>query len=270
METLPCGGCSYCVRANKNWNKFLQKVDDVVNLAQVNPSITSGLRTSHKQVNTKQELDKVVLITKGWEEETNSKDMLNNLRAHIDVCAISPSTDADNGYFFSEYSPQDLRKEQEPDPDLKVLIEWLKTGNSPSEADMLLCSPAAKNYWRNKDMFGKDNNGIVVKTLFTSKSPIKVWIVPKTLRKEVMKCYHDLLSSGHQGVDRTLGRLKTQCYWYGMANEVKSYIFSCKECNTKKKTTRHRRFQLKTTMLAHLWKRCILVFRPTSGNGKWQ
>ena len=174
---IACGDCSYCVRANKNWNKFLQEVDDVVNLAQVNPSIISGLGISPKQVNTKQELDKVFhrLITKGWEEETDGKDMLNNLRSHINVCAICPSTDAGNGYFFSEYSPQDLRKEQEQDPDLKVLIEWLNTGNSPSEADTLLCSPAAKNYWINKDMFGKDNNGIVIKTLFTDKSPIKVW-----------------------------------------------------------------------------------------------
>ena len=247
-------------------------MDDVVNLAQVNPSITSGLRISHKQVNTKQELDKAVqrLITEGWEEETNGKNRLDNLRSHINVCAISPSTDAGNGYFFSEYSPQDLRKEQERDPDLKVLIEWLNTGKSPSEADMLLCSPAAKNYWINKDMFGKDNNGIVVKTLFIDKSPIKVWIVPKTLRKEVMKCYHDLPSSGHQGVDRTLGRLKTQCYWYGIANEVKSYIFSCKECSTKKKTTRQGRFPLKTYHAGSPMEKVHIDFLgplPKTGNG---
>ena len=29
LAALPCGGCSYCSRAHKNWNSFLMEVDDV-------------------------------------------------------------------------------------------------------------------------------------------------------------------------------------------------------------------------------------------------
>ena len=29
LAALPCGGCSYCARAHKNWNSFLMEVDDV-------------------------------------------------------------------------------------------------------------------------------------------------------------------------------------------------------------------------------------------------
>ena len=29
LAALPCGGCSYCSTAHKNWNNFLMEVDDV-------------------------------------------------------------------------------------------------------------------------------------------------------------------------------------------------------------------------------------------------
>ena len=89
------------------------------------------------------------------------------------------------------------------------------------------------------------------------------------MRKEVMKCYHDLPSSDNQGVDRTLGCLKMQCYWYGMTNEVKSYIFSCKECSTKKKTTQGR-FLLKTYHAGSPMETVHIEFLgplPKTGNG---
>ncbi len=33
LESLPCGGCSYCTRAHNQWSRFCEDVDDVVPLA---------------------------------------------------------------------------------------------------------------------------------------------------------------------------------------------------------------------------------------------
>ena len=55
-----------------------------------------------------------------------------------------------------------------------------------------------------------------------------------------------------------------------MANEVKSYIFSCKECSTKKKTTRQGRFPLKTYHAGSPMEKVHIDFLdplPKTGNG---
>ena len=33
VQDLPCGGCKYCVRANEQWDRFHEEVDDIVPLA---------------------------------------------------------------------------------------------------------------------------------------------------------------------------------------------------------------------------------------------
>ena len=33
VQDLPCGGCKYCVRANEQWDRFHDEVDDIVSLA---------------------------------------------------------------------------------------------------------------------------------------------------------------------------------------------------------------------------------------------
>ena len=33
VQDLPCGGCKYCVRANDQWDRFREEVDDIVPLA---------------------------------------------------------------------------------------------------------------------------------------------------------------------------------------------------------------------------------------------
>ncbi|CAC5368490.1 unnamed protein product [Mytilus coruscus] len=45
---------------------------------------------------------------------------------------------------------EDIKKEQEDDPDLKTLIHWLHTGKPPSEHELQLKSPATKHWWNCK------------------------------------------------------------------------------------------------------------------------
>ncbi|XP_052077924.1 heat shock 70 kDa protein 12A-like [Mytilus californianus] len=73
---------------------------------------------------------------------------------HPNVNAIT-----ETGIEASTYSPEQLRDYQSKDPDLELILVWDKT--EPSEATIFRCSPIAKKYWINKDMFYLDDNGIL-------------------------------------------------------------------------------------------------------------
>eukprot|EP00731_Ephydatia_muelleri_P002272 Em0001g2272a len=49
-----------------------------------------------------------------------------------------------------------------------------------------------------------------------------------------LKANHDIISSGHQGVEKTLQRLKRTAYWIGMANDTELYCRSCIVCQRSK------------------------------------
>ena len=59
-------------------------------------------------------------------------------------------------------------------------------------------------------------------------------IVPLSLQPTALKANHDIISSGHQGVEKTLQRLKHTAYWIGMAKDTALYCRSCMVCQRSK------------------------------------
>ncbi|VDI71163.1 Hypothetical predicted protein [Mytilus galloprovincialis] len=59
----------------------------------------------------------------------------------------------ETGIEASTYSPEQLRDYQSKDPDLELILVWFRDKTEPSEATIFRCSPIAKKYWINKDMF---------------------------------------------------------------------------------------------------------------------
>ncbi|KAL5506361.1 hypothetical protein EMCRGX_G007983 [Ephydatia muelleri] len=52
-------------------------------------------------------------------------------------------------------------------------------------------------------------------------------VVPLSLQPTALKATHDTISSGHQGVEKTLQRLKCTAYWFEMAKDTELYCRSC-------------------------------------------
>lgn len=67
--------------------------------------------------------------------------------------------------------------------------------------------------------------------------------VPKSLRHRVMQQGHDAPTSGHFGVDKTMGRITEEYYWPGMWNDIRDYIRDCETCQ-RNKADRHRPYGL--------------------------
>ncbi len=53
-----------------------------------------------------------------------------------------------------------------------------------------------------------------------------------------MSLSHDLVCTGHQGVQRTRERIKARYYWYRMHSDVRGFVKSCNKCNRNKKASR--------------------------------
>ena len=65
------------------------------------------------------------------------------------------------GISLSGYSADKIKDGQSKDPNLKFLLQWLKTKQEPQEGELFISSKIAKRYWINKELFSLDADGIV-------------------------------------------------------------------------------------------------------------
>jgi len=63
-------------------------------------------------------------------------------------------------------------------------------------------------------------------------------IVPSSLKPNILRTMHDNPTSGHQGVDKTLEKIKRHYWWPNMKNDITNYVLSCEVCS-KSKIRRH-------------------------------
>ncbi|XP_031479936.1 uncharacterized protein LOC116250453 [Nymphaea colorata] len=61
-------------------------------------------------------------------------------------------------------------------------------------------------------------------------------LVPKNspLKVELLKHFHDSSIAGHEGVAKTMGRIKAQFWWEGMKADVRDYVKACPTCQREK------------------------------------
>ena len=63
----------------------------------------------------------------------------------------------------------------------------------------------------------------------------------KQLRDQILEEYHDSPIGGHQGVEKTLERIKRTYFWPGITKSVKEYIATCDSC-FRNKAHRHKEY----------------------------
>jgi hypothetical protein len=57
----------------------------------------------------------------------------------------------------------------------------------------------------------------------------KIWI-PKSVRNDLLRTFHEEPIAGHLGVRKTYFRMGTRFYWYGMRTDVGKFIKGCVKC----------------------------------------
>ena len=139
-----------------------------------------------------------------------------------------------DGFSGVDYSVDEILKFQEEDPDLELVLQFLRAIQSPLEEKLFISSKAAKKLWRNKELFVLDGEGIL-RNIHKKQGDNRL-VVPQKLIQELLSMCHDLPASGHQS--RTYARVKETYYWYDMSRATEQFVKSCARCNLHEKANR--------------------------------
>lgn len=137
----------------------------------------------------------------------------------------------DQQSWIQGHTNDEIKSAQRNDTALQIIIKWLEYQDKPDN-ELFLMSKAAKAYWINKELFILDQDGLT--SIWKQDECTKVLVLPSTMIAEVMNLCHDVPAAGHQGVSRTLSRVKER----SLSTDVQNYVASCAVCNRNKKPKR--------------------------------
>lgn len=141
-------------------------------------------------------------------------------RTPIDKISIDED---DDGGFLGAIIPSDLAQDQQNDPELRPVIDYLEG----------CASQLPRPFARGRTSFCLRNN-VLYKKNFDATETTYLLVPPKALRKEILHACHDEPSSGHLGFARTLARIRLRYYWPKLAVDVKQYVQTCRDCQRRK------------------------------------
>ena len=102
------------------------------------------------------------------------------------------------------------------------IIEWIK--------DKHKITTIIKDL-QNKSRYKIDTDGILT---YTANQVGPRYVIPPRLKRKYMHAFHNLPTSGHQGVVKTLERLQKRFFWYDMSTDVTDFINGCLTCRLRK------------------------------------
>jgi transposase InsO family protein len=200
LENLPCGGCPYCSRAQKQWARFEEDVDNVVPLASVRVVTPAAASAS------------------------------------IDSSSVPKSCN-----WASNLIPNDRGAIQDADPDLATVKNWLASGETPTSAMLAASSPTVKTLWASRSLLNIENGSL----WYTWKIPVRpLWVVPQSLRHNLLALAHDNVTAGHLGVTKTLEKLRRHFHWPHISADVRMHVTACPACGRQKHAKRNLRAPL--------------------------
>ena len=136
------------------------------------------------------------------------------------------------------YAVSTLRKMQEQDPYIGPIFKWFSEQHRPTAAELAAKSPATRHYcllwksleFRDRMLFRKfhrqDGTGTHLQ-----------FLVPKSLKNEVMYQMHNTLLSGHLGKKKSREKLAQRFYWFEFRIDVDNHVRKCDNCARNKKPT---------------------------------
>jgi hypothetical protein len=60
-------------------------------------------------------------------------------------------------------------------------------------------------------------------------------VIPDALVETVLRCYHELPFTAHQGIARTIAAIRRKYWWESLTRDVREYINACEACAKRKK-----------------------------------
>ena len=141
----------------------------------------------------------------------------------------------DKDSWLPEYTNDELIAAQEQDNDLCMIRKWIKSGVKPQSNEIRTESAAIRSYWLTYKQFLFVEDVLYYRWESENGPPHYKLVVPKVLRREVLEYCHIASWSGHQGIQRTIARVKQSYHWYGLDGDVQVFVNACDICARMKK-----------------------------------
>ena len=74
--------------------------------------------------------------------------------------------------------------------------------------------------------------------------PKRLFLVPSSLKSEIIENFNDHSYAGHMGRDNTWRNTQKSSYWHGLYNDVAAYVATCSACSINKKTNKRKKVGL--------------------------
>ena len=162
----------------------------------------------------------------------SSSEWLGGLsfRSQTRICRLSRGSppSSQGSRFPLSYSMKTLRSLQLDDKDLAQILKWKQSGKRPFGPVVCCSSPVTWHYWNQWDTL-EVRDGILYRryTKQDCSGSYIQFLVPASLRKEILKLMHDSPKSGHLGKKKTCGRVLQHFYWCGVRDDVQNWIRQC-------------------------------------------
>jgi hypothetical protein len=143
------------------------------------------------------------------------------------------STESNDDEHFED--DKSLFNEQRRDPVIGRLITWKLDNDRPDWQNISAESTELKYYWsrfgpleiKNDILYHKFENDVGDKITWQI-------VMPTKLRKTVLKQLHDVPIAGHLGVKKTLMKVRSRYFWFGLRRDVENWISKCDVCASRK------------------------------------
>ncbi|XP_046548023.1 uncharacterized protein LOC124257985 [Haliotis rubra] len=227
LQELPCGGCRYCQKAHQQTVRALTVVEESNHLTEVPTGEDAGGEGGSRTENQAHTL-----------EVSRSETTFSVRTLTVPECPQKGDKDSWDGSLTA------LKIAQEEDRDLRHLRRWVDGGEVPSDSELYLSSLAAKSYWVDRELFERNEEGVLVRKGIPAVNDTEKLLIPRTLQRMVLYQMHDIPSSGHLGVTKTKERIKERYHWYRCGQDTRDYVSECSACNRNKKPSRKARSRM--------------------------
>ncbi|XP_052271790.1 uncharacterized protein LOC127872504 [Dreissena polymorpha] len=218
MEPLKCGPCKKCLRRSE----------------------TMAL---DRKVSDQTEDQKCAVHDKVKDEEDCTK--IEPVRAVSNGNRNTPGTSRDQMVPESRqpwaaiFSTAEMSQKQQEDAQIRPILEAKLAGVKPKQDDMLDKCPETRQYWIICDTLEIHSGTLYRRFQKTCNGDDRLQlVVPRALRKDVVKQAHDPVTAGHMGIKRTKHRILESYFWFALKSDVTLYVHHCDICEADKKPSR--------------------------------
>ena len=145
----------------------------------------------------------------------------------------------------SEAWQKKLKEAQDADPHIRVLDSWKE---KPNWNEVQCLDEEVKVYWSRYDQLRKDKGCWKYQWKINGKIIWK-WVIPISLRHEILEEHHNHKMAGHFGVDKTIRAIhQSPYYWPLLLQTVQKYVQTCITCQRTKPALKLNKAPLGGTM----------------------